>query len=148
MIVLEKTRKKLEETKKGHFALWEWGGGFTNTGDATIICNSDGSKKKAIYVRRKGHLANAEHALVTVNVNDYIIDLFRRRNNYTIRVYVIEGFVKSQNGNDMCALLQEVFRYQGNKWFPSELPSFLEPAIEAGKEKSKCYHCREPHFVE
>src|SRR5690606_2912446 len=147
MIVLEKTRKKLEETKKGHFALWEWGGGFTNTGDATIICNSDGSKKKAIYDRRKGHLANSEHALVTVKANDYIIDLFRRRNNYTIRVYVIEGFVKSQNGNDMCALLQEVFWYQGNKWFPCE-PSFLEPAIEAGKEKSKCYHCREPHFVE
>lgn len=147
MIVLEKTRKKLEETKSGKLAMWEWGGGFTNTGDATIICNNDGSKKKAIYVRRKGHLANAKHALVTVKANDYIIDLFRCRNNYTIRVYVIEGFVKSQNGNDMCALLQEVFRYQGNKWFPCE-PSFLEPAIEAGKEKSKCYHCREPHFVE
>jgi len=142
MVVLEKTRKKLEETKKGHFALWEWGGGFTNTGDATIICNSDGSKKKAIYIKRRGHLANESHALVTVNVNDYIIDLFRRRNNYTIRVYVIEGFVKS------VALIQEVFRYQGNKWFPSEIPSFLEPAINAGKEKSKCYHCREPHFVE
>src|SRR5690606_41915567 len=108
MIILEKTRKKLEETKKGHFALWEWGGGITNTRDANIICNSEGSKKKAIYVRRKGHLANAEHALVTVNVNDYIIDLLRRRNNYTIRVYVIEWFVKSQNGNDMCAIIQEV----------------------------------------
>lgn len=148
MIVLEKTRKKLEETKSGKLAMWEWGGGFTNTGDATIICNSDGSKKKAIYVRRKGHLANAEHALVTVSQGDYIIDLFRRRNNYTIRVYVIEGFVKSQDGISWVALIQEVFRYQGNKWFPSQLPSFLEPAVEAGKEKSKCYHCREPHFVE
>ncbi len=148
MIVLEKTRKKLEVTKKGHFGLWEWGGGFSNTGDATIIANADGSPKKAVFIKRKGHLANESHALVIVNVNDYIIDLFRRRDRYTIRIYVIEGFVESESGNGMCVIIQEVYRFQGNKWFPSELPSFLESAVEAGKKKSNCYHCREPHFVE
>lgn len=147
MVVLEKTRKKLEVTKKGHFALWEWGGGFTNTGDATIIANVDGTPKKAVFIRRKGHLANESHALVIVNVNDYIIDLFRRRDSYTIRVYQIEEFVKSQNGIDWCAVIQEVYRFEKGKWFPEELPSFLESAVKAGKKKSNCYHCREPHFV-
>lgn len=149
----EKIRLKLEQTKKGYFALWEWGGGFTNTGDATIICNNDGSRKKAIYIKKKGHLANAEHALVIVNINDYIINLFRRRENYIIIIYKIIDFIKSEyvveDGRvitNWYALIEEKHKYD-SRIEKIEIPAFLKDAVEAGMEKSKCYHCREAHYV-
>jgi len=150
---MEKTRKKLELTKKGHLALWEWGGGFTSTGDATIICNNDGSRKKAIYIKRRGHRANESHALVLVNVKDFIINVFRRRDNYIIKVYQIVDFVKEEypisDGRtliDWYAVLEEKYNCN-NKTGEVSCPEFLKEAIEAGKEKSNCYHCREPHYV-
>lgn len=40
---------RIEKTKKGYPAYWEAGGGYTNTGDATIIASGDGQPKKAVY---------------------------------------------------------------------------------------------------
>ena len=153
MRYLEKIGFTLEVTKSGKFGLWEWGGGFTNTGDATIICNSDGSPKRAVFIKKRGHLACESHALVLVNLNDYIINIFRRRERYTIRIYQITEFKKSEHivsdGRTLvswCAVANEVYNYSQGEWYP-EKPDFLEQAIEAGKEKSNCYHCREPHYV-
>jgi len=54
MIILEKTRKTLEVTKNGHFALWEWGGGFTNTGDALSYVTVMVAKRKQFILREEG----------------------------------------------------------------------------------------------
>lgn len=48
---------ELTITKKGLPALWESGGGATNTGSATIIAGPNGEKLVPIYVRRSGHLS-------------------------------------------------------------------------------------------
>lgn len=83
---------KIEKTKKGFPALWECGGGFTNTGEATIIAGKDGQPKKAIYVRRRGHLANSEHALIVLEVGDYIIKTNHHRKDFNIYIYKIHSF--------------------------------------------------------
>jgi hypothetical protein len=62
---------KIEKTKKGYPALWERGGGYTNTGVATIIAGKGGQPKRAIYIRQRGPLANDDHALIPVEVGDY-----------------------------------------------------------------------------
>ena len=36
---------RIDKTKKGYPAIWECGGGMTNTGYSQIIANSDGSPK-------------------------------------------------------------------------------------------------------
>lgn len=83
---------EIEKTKKGFPALWECGGGYTNTGEATIIAGKDGQPKKAIYVRRRGHLANSEHALVILEVGDYVISASHHRKDFNIYIYKILQF--------------------------------------------------------
>jgi hypothetical protein len=87
---------RIEKTKKGFPAFWEKGGGYTNTGEATIIANKDGQPKKAIYVRRRGHLANENHALVILEVGDYIIKANHHRKDFEIEIYKVVNF-ESEN---------------------------------------------------
>ncbi len=79
----------IERTKKGYPAFWESGGGYTNTGEATIIANKDGQPKEAIYIKKRGHLANSEHALMPVEVGDYIIKADHHRKDFYISVMKI-----------------------------------------------------------
>ena len=83
---------EIEKTKKGFPAYWEGGGGFTNTGEATIIANKNGKPKEAIYIRRRGHLANAHHALVILEVGDYIIEANHHRRDFEIVIYKVIDF--------------------------------------------------------
>jgi len=62
---------KIEKTKKGYPALWEQGGGYTNTGEAQIIASSTGGPKKPVYIRRAGSLANGQHALIILEKNGF-----------------------------------------------------------------------------
>jgi len=55
-----------EKTAKGFPALWEEGGGYTNTGSAIIIAGSAGEPLRPFYIRRRGHLANGQHALLPI----------------------------------------------------------------------------------
>lgn len=77
---------KILKTKRGLPALWESGGGASNTGSAQIICSRDGSPKKPLYIRGAGHLACAEHALFVVCMNDLIIHANHHRGDFTITV--------------------------------------------------------------
>lgn len=76
-------------TKKGYHALWEQGGGYTNTGHARIICRADGKPKSPVYVRQRGSLACEEHALIVIHPGDVVIDADRHRGDYFIRVMKI-----------------------------------------------------------
>lgn len=135
---------RIEKTKKGFPAYWEAGGGYTNTGDATIIAGADGQPKKAVYVRRRGHLASAYHALVILEIGDYIINADHHRGDFEIRIFKVLGF--EDEGEKTFATLEQVNCFSKGEW-NTELPVFLETAIEAVKEKATCYHCREPHFI-
>ncbi|NLM21770.1 MAG: hypothetical protein GX207_08495 [Peptococcaceae bacterium] len=79
----------IETTKKGYPAHWEQGGGYTNTGVATIIAGKNGEPKKPIYVRARGHLANGKHALIPLEIGDYIIEADHYRKNFYISVMKI-----------------------------------------------------------
>ena len=130
---------RIEKTKKGYPAFWEAGGGFTNTGEATIIANKDGQPKVAIYVRRRGHLANGEHALILIDVGDYIISANHHRGDFEIFVYKITKILKEE------ASIEKIAEFSNGEW--DNLPQFLEDAVEAAMEKATCYHCRKPHFI-
>ena len=83
---------EIERTKKGFPALWEAGGGYTNTGEATIIASPSGAPKKPVYVCRRGHLANREHALFIIEKGDYIIKCNHHRRDFNIYIYKIIDF--------------------------------------------------------
>ena len=81
---------KVEVTKKGYPALWECGGGYTNTGEATIIASSSGDPKKPVYIRRAGQLANKEHALFIIKPGDIIIRANHHREDFNIEILQVE----------------------------------------------------------
>ena len=135
----------IERTKKGLPALWEYGGGKTNTGNAQIVCNADGTAKKPVYIRRSGTLANSDHALFIISPGDLIIQADHHRKDFTIRVFRIAGIRQDSDNGDI-AILEQINLYDMGEW-DVEPPEYLLPAIEAAKEKATCYHCRNPHFI-
>ena len=129
----------IERTKKGYPAFWESGGGSSNTGEAFIIAGKDGQPKKAIYVRRRGQLALCSHALIPIEVGDYIIYANHHRKDFEISVYSITEILKEE------ASIEKIAEFSNGEW--DNLPQFLEDAVEAVMEKATCYHCREPHYI-
>lgn len=147
---MKKTR--IEITKKGYPAYWEAGGGSTNTGNATIIANKDGQPKKAIYVKTRGNLANSYHALIILEVGDFIIEADHHRKDFEIQILKVLDFeVKcvefyGETTEETYAIMEQVYCFDKGEW-DAELPAFLEAAVQAAMEKATCYHCREPHFI-
>jgi len=146
---------EIERTKRGHPALWECGGGYTNTGFAQIVANPDGSPKHPVYIRRRGTLANAEHALFIVQPGDLIIQAEHHREDFNINVYRITNITEEE------AKLELLANYSQNQWDNEEIEEAMEAvkqnnnhslyniayAILIANEKATCYHCREPHFI-
>jgi len=135
-----------ERTKKDFPALWEQGGGATNTGEAQIITGPHGEKLKPIFIKTKGHRANGQHALFVVRPGYYIVRVWywnKQDPPYSITVYQLQEFYEfmdnPDNPNDrrLLALAKMV----------ETVPKFLEPAIEAAMGKARCYHCRKPHYA-
>ena len=131
---------RIERTKKGFPALWECGGGFTNTGEATIIASPSGGPKRAIYIRNRGQLANAHHALIPIEVGDYIVEADHHREDFEIAIYRILNF------EEETAVVEQVNCFSRGEW-DKELPAYLEQAVHTAMFKATCYHCREPHFI-
>lgn len=141
----------LETTKKGHPAIWERGGGYTNTGFCQIACRSDGSQKKAVYVRSRGSLACENHALVIVEPGDLVIHADHHRGDFEITVFRIDEIRKETLGKTeireaLTAYCTPIHRFDHGEW-DVEPPESLNEAIQAAKEKASCYHCREPHYT-
>lgn len=135
---------RIKRTKKGYPAFWEAGGGYTNTGEATIIANINGQPKKAIYIRGRGHLANDNHALVILEVGDYIIEANHHRRDFEIQIFKVTGFEDKEE--DTYAIVELEHEFSMGEW-DKEPPAYLEAAVQAAMEKATCYHCREPHFI-
>ena len=135
---------RIEKTKKGYPALWEAGGGYSNTGKAIIIASPNGGPKRAVYVRSRGHLANGQHALVILEVGDYIIKANQHRGDFEIEIFRITGFEDKEG--ETFAIAEQVNCFSQNEW-DAELPAHLEQAVHTAMHKATCYHCREPHFI-
>jgi hypothetical protein len=130
----------IERSKSGIPCMWECGGGYSNTGKVQIIAGKNGEAKKPIYIRRRGALACREHALIPVNVGDYIISADQHRGDFRIFVYRITEILKE------AVLAEKISEFSNGEW--DDRPLFLEDAVEAAMAKATCYHCREPHYVE
>lgn len=131
---------KIEKTKKNLPALWERGGGYTNTGEAVIIANGDGTAKRPIYIRRRGPLACENHALFVVKPGDIVVEASHHRRDFEIRVWCIDQILNEE------AQLNLLHEFSLGEW-DAELPAYLEAAVQAAMYKATCYHCRGPHFV-
>ena len=120
--------------------MWESGGGYTNTGNAVIIANADGSKKRPVYIRRRGPLACDNHALFVVKPGDIVVEASHHRRDFEIRVWCIDQILEEE------ARLNLLHEFSLGEW-DTELPEDLQAAVEAAMNKATCYHCREPHFA-
>jgi hypothetical protein len=153
---------RIEKTKKGFPALWERGGGYTNTGDAVIIANGDGTAKRPVYIRRRGSLACDNHALFVVKPGDIVVEANHHRRDFEIRIWRIDQILEEEArlnllhefslGEWSDKNIERVF----SAWEAGDLRSiddiddeiyFLCRAILAAEEKATCYHCGEPHYI-
>ena len=139
MDTLKKVR--IVRTKSGEPALWEEGGGHRNTGEATIIASPEGEPLRPLYVRRRGHLANGEHALLPIRPGTIVVEANHHHQDFHIQIWEVLGI------EDDKAVLGLVAEYRRGEWDHVPIPEKYRPAIEAAKEKATCYHCREPHFI-
>lgn len=133
-------KMKIERTKKNYPAFWESGGGFSNTGTAMVVADSDGNPKPCLYKRRSGKLANSRHALVLLELGDFIIKSSHHRLDFTIEIFRVVEI------REDTAEVELLYEFSNGEW-NIEPPEFLKTAIQKSKEKADCYHCREPHFV-
>lgn len=130
-----------DTTVTGAPALWERGGGLTNTGSATVIAGPDGAPKIPEYVRGRGSLANSHHARFAVAVGDIVVEADHHRQDFDIRVWRIDAI--GQDG----AQARLAHRFVMGKW--DAVPgACVMNAVRAAEEKALCYHCREPHYAE
>ena len=129
-------------SNNGRPCLWEKGGAERNSGEATIICGSNGEKKEAI---KKGHESCGEHALIPVGSNDIVIIAEQRRGEYKIQVYKIHTITLPTNGTPI-AQIEKIYEFDG-VW-DQDPPDFLDSAINAAFHKGQDYHCRAVYFAE
>lgn len=157
---MTKTTKtiSIERTKKGLPALWESGGGYSNTGEATIIAGPNGEKKTPLYVRRRGDLACAHHALFVVRKGDIIIESSHRRGDFSHNVYRIVAI----RGDE--AELELIAGFSHGQWDTGPLGRQLEAdlarmtageaptmelsvAVQMAEGKATAYHCRSAYYM-
>jgi len=135
----------LDSTRRGHPAIWEKGGGYTNTGHAQIVAGPNGEPLRPIYVRRRGHRANGRHALFPVSNGMVVVKASHyHQQDFRILVLRIKKVRKTEVG--WVADIETICDYDEGVWIPTP-PKELEAAIKAAKEKATCYHCRSPHYV-
>ena len=155
---MRKLNIEIERTKKGFPALWESGGGYSNTGKATIVAGPNGEKKAPIYTRQRGHLACANHALFIVHEGDIVIRSSHHRGDFHHEVYRLIAI----RGDE--AELELIAEFSHGQWDPGPLGQKLEAdlarmaagepptmelssAVQMAESKATCSHCREPHYV-
>ena len=132
---------ELTISKTGIPCLWEAGGGYSNTGKSQIIAGKNGEAKQPIYIRRRGELACCEHALIPVDVGDFIITTNHHRGDFETQICRVEE-IHAETA--VCSIIGE---YSRGEWTWGEEHHFLIPAVDAAWEKATCYHCRAPHYI-
>lgn len=119
----------------------ESGGGWSNTGDATIICGINGEALKPYYIPTKGTLACAEHAMFSVKNSVIEVCASHHRKDFSITISKHEIVMEPK------IQLKKTEIWSGR---PEELPVMFErfsQAMKAACEKATDYHCRTPYFI-
>jgi len=142
----ETVRIPLEITRTGRPAVWESGGGYSNTGSAIIFTDQDGCPPRAIYIKRKGHLACENHALIPFALVGWVIKAKHHRGDFEIKI-IARDFERAVNLDERVAFGKLMYSYSDGEWYPHRPPGFLWEALMAAKKKATTYHCRTPMFV-
>jgi len=135
----------VEMTRTGRPAVWEHGGGFSNTGSAIIFTDQDGRPPRAIYIKRKGHLACSNHALIPLTNVMWAIEARHHRGDFDIQVCKINKVTLDRERQVVEGKV--VYSFSEGEWVPHRPPEFLWEALMAAKKKATTYHCRNPVFV-
>jgi hypothetical protein len=147
----------IERTKKGFPALWESGGGYSNTGKATIIAGPNGEKKAPLYIRQRGPLACANHALFIVHEGDTVIQSSHHRGDFHHEICRIVAI----RGDE--AELEWIAEFYRGQWDTGPLGQKLEAdlarmaagepptmelsiAVQMAESKATAYHCRNVYY--
>lgn len=129
-------------TRKGTPALWESGGGMTNTGDSQVVCGSEGQRLVPIYVRKSGSLACAEHALFPHYPNMVVVRASHHRGDFTVQVGRVTAC------DEAMAIVEAIATFSEGQWDTQDgkCPAQFVEAVLAAKIKAACWHCREMHY--
>lgn len=128
---------KVGRSKSNLPTVTENGGGMSNTGYATIICGPNGQKLKPLFIPR-GY-SNGDHAIFVVQLEaTHLVYASRGRRGEAAQ---IEKVVSVDGDELRTEMVGEYENGDGN------IPPQFQPAVSAAIEKTKCYHCREPHFA-
>ncbi len=142
---------KIDTTKRGIAATWETGGGLTSGGSATIVAKTDGSKPRAVFVKRGGHLAGGQHALIAVHQGYFLVHASVRRGaRSSARIErIVSTSVKDIDGArfEATAEVEVVNTFTRGEW-DRPLDTKLEAAVEAAFGKASTYHCRYAVYVD
>lgn len=155
--VVDDPKEDLQRLYTGFYrlALWEEGGGRTNTGSSRIISCATGEPLTPAFIRRGGHRACQKHALFTEEGMAVVVDVCREGGEVTVLIERhtlqntppqddIEILWKGIGSvREDLSLLEEWM----DECVPEDIYVSFENAIRAGVEKAFCYHCRKPHFA-
>ena len=117
-------KEKVVKTASGQPAIWEEGGGMTNTGYAYIVAGLQGEKITPIYIKKRGQLSCGQHALFLLRPGMHLVIVVRTKNQYQ----------------------SEVLRFNGIEFCKCIDPNFMQDVIEIAKEKTRHYHCRQAYY--
>ena len=141
---------QITTTKRGFPAMWESGGGMSNTGHAQIITGRNGESRRPVYIRRSGHLAGGEHALITVHQGFHVVNVDQHRGDCSISIWrIMKVSVEDIDGEKWEATTEVdlVNRFDNGEW--NHLPDAkFEAAVKAAKSKALSYHCRSPYYID
>lgn len=141
---MRESKMKFEVSKSGKSVFWECGGAGTNTGFAEIICNSDGSKKTALFFKHGGHLAKGQHALFVANTGDFLISVYQHKGDVEISVMHVWDIIETTE-KYITRKVITISNFKNEEW-DIEPPEYLDAAIRAAVDKSFDYHCRSVYY--
>ena len=93
---------KIARTRTGVPCLWESSTDFSDLRRATVVYNTDGTYKKALYIKRNSE----KQAWVPISPGDLITKVFRDKNGYAISVFSVYEISSMKNE----ATIYPVFR--------------------------------------
>ena len=165
-----KSRKRAIELSKNMFpCMWEKGGQVNPyTGSATLICNTNGNKKKPLFINRKTNLICGNHALIVVDIGNIIVEMSYEKKSslygdnlivFNINLLKITYIDKKACTVDVetIAHISDILGYNYNYKEMEDIVSHFihdntstapyKKAIWTALKKSTCLKCRKPMYI-
>lgn len=117
---------------------WEFGGGMTNTGLATIVCDATGEKLKPRKVFTTGHLSNRIHAEFETQFGHTVTST---KNGSICVVYYQLVFIHDS------VSVQDKVVWEGPVTLVPNKFSYLQMAIGTAYKKANTFHCRKAMYI-